>query len=235
MASSRGRGMTEAFDLSNPSKPVRTGAWPWADQTGACNWHNGLLLFGADGFASIDGEGRLKPAGPACEAARVADAIVGADVVYALTDEALEVRSLRLCRTRQVECAGGRSLVRLGSKLIAGGRNGLALFDVSDPARPRLELTAAGLPVVEVCAPRDVSSGSVVVVLDDGSARMLMLRDGTFEETARFVQPPWFVGTAQLGDLLIRIGEGRLHLDIGRLGESQLVAEKPGPDILTER
>lgn len=93
---SSGRGMTEAFDLSSPSKPVRTGAWPWADQTGACNWHNGLLLFGADGFASIDGEGRLKPAGPACEGARVADAIVGADVVYALMDEALEVRSLRL-------------------------------------------------------------------------------------------------------------------------------------------
>jgi hypothetical protein len=211
------------FDLSNPHRPARLGWWHQPGLRGACSWGSGLLAFGREGFLSIDGDGARRPAGADCEAYPVMDAIVGSDVIYVLTDETLEVRSPRLCRISSAPMRGGRCMTHLGRRLVVGGAAGLALYDTSHERRPALAASRDDLDVAAVAIPPDAPAGSVLAMLKDGSARTFTIRDGRFEESAGYAEAPWFAESVELGDILVTIGAGRLHLNVATVGEPRLV------------
>jgi hypothetical protein len=208
------------FDLSNPYRPVCVGSWHQPGLSGVCSWQYGLLAFGPDGFVSIDSDAAMKSIGPECESDAVMDAIAGAGVVYVLTSEALEVRTLRLCRMSGSPVAGGRSMIRAGRRLVVGGRNGLAMYDISEANRPRLETSRDDLNVTALALPPEEHANALLAVLEDRSARILSLHEGRLHETATYSRGPWFADSVRLGRLVVRVGADRLHLNVGLFGET---------------
>ena len=211
------------FDLSNPYRPVRIASWQQPGLRGACNWRRGLLAFGTDGFACIMSDAKMKPVGPDCEPIPIMAATSGQSVMYVLTDETLEVRSSRLCKISGSDFDGGRCMALLNRRLVVGGRNRLAVYDVSEERRPVLEGSREDLDVTGLVVPAEAAADSVVAVLADGSARVLTIRKGEINDAATYRRTPWFGDSAFLGDLLVQIGPDRRFLKVARMGTPRLV------------
>lgn len=131
------------------------------------------------------------------------DALLGHDVVYVLTDEALEVRSAGLCKFSSSINQGGRCLTQLGRRLIVGGTAGLSIYDISEERQPSLVASQRDYDVAGLMIPPDAPSGSVLALLVDGSARMFTIHDQQIEESAIYSAPPWFADSIDLGNLFV--------------------------------
>jgi hypothetical protein len=212
-----------AFDLANPFAPAAVHSCRLPGVRGAANWPDGLLTFGAGGFASIDRELRTARVGPDGPCDDVLDAVPGAGAWYVLAHDAIEVRTQRLCPVAAVPCEGARCLLRLGHRIVAGGATGIAVYDVSRGGEPQLESGHGGIAVAALCLPPQPSAAAVVAVLEDGSARALAIARGAVTPTAFYPRPPWFFDSLRIRDLLVRVSPDRSALDVGVLGAAQLV------------
>lgn len=208
-----------AYDLAVAQRPVLAGYWQVSGLRGALTWQTALLVYGDFGFGWIDSQGR-RPGASGCEVPGIVDAAVAGDALYALTDEALEVYSPRLCRLRATRMEGARSLAITAGKIVIGGPRGVS---VHDPVACQRESSWVGGAVTGVARPLGVPEGSVLATLEDGSARLLRVTDGGLEEAARFPRTPWFVDAARVGDLLVTLGGNGATLDIRQFGATGAV------------
>ncbi len=223
-----------AFDASEPTRPNRTGRWRVEGMLGAWSWPEGVLVFSEHGFLNLDPQGRLSPIGSGEEPARILDAALGEGVAYVLTERALEVRSTQLKPWSSVPAAGARCLVRLGSRVIAGGPEGIAVHRLDeeghispDAVRSCPDLDVTGLEI-------ETATGhpTILATLRNGSLRALALgEDDRAQPVARFPEVPWFAGAVALrGDALALIAANRRQVQVATRGESRRVgAEATSP------
>ena len=80
-----------------------------------------------------------------------------------------------------------------------------------------------GIDVRGVIRPLGSEVGTILASLQDGSARLLRVAGNELEEAACFAQAPWFVGSARVGNVLVRIGKNGRSLDVSRFGDSQVI------------
>ena len=102
--------------------------------------------------------------------------------------------------------------MRVGNRLVVGGAEGVSVVDLdaSGLGAPRRFPLDGGAVVGLERRPRS-DGGTVLATLDDGSARMLdVTPNGDVETRARYPNPPWFAGSARLGNVLVRVaGDGQ--------------------------
>jgi hypothetical protein len=217
------RNRIKAYDFRNPLAPALIRSWEIPGVRGMLTWQGSLLFFGEDGFGWIDNQGELKPCAAECRKNPILDATAATHVLYAVTNESLEIYSTRLCKAGALAFDGGRSLARTAGKLVVGGRRGLFVYDTEDAIRLTCGPFLEGIDVCAVKRPLGSEAGTILASLEDGSARILRVTGSELEETASFADPPWFVGNARMGNLLVRIGKDRISLDVSRFGKSQVI------------
>ncbi len=211
------------YDFSNPTRPALFRSWKIAGVRGALTWQGALLFFGEDGFGWIDGNGVRKQAVAGCQSLPILDAAASSKGLYALTKESLETYSTRLCKANEIAMDGCRSLARAPGKLVVGGRGGLFVYDTINPLYPISGPWLEGIDVRTVIRPLGYDAGTVLASLHDGSARLFYVAGYEIEETASFPESPWFVDSARMGELLLRIGKDRRSLDVSRFGDFQQI------------
>jgi len=213
----------KAYDFGNQLRPALMRSWQTPGVRGALTWQGALLFFGEDGFGWIDSQGERRPGPAPCHAHPILDAAAAAHLLYAITSDSLEVYSTRLCQVNAIAFDGGRCLARTAGKLVVGGSSGLYVYDTQDARRPECGPSLQGIDVKAVMRPLGSRAGTILALLEDGSARLLRVAGSEIEETATFAQAPWFVGSARLGDILVRIGQDKRSLDVSRFGDSQVI------------
>jgi hypothetical protein len=208
-----------AFDVTNARAVCRVGHWRMPGVRGAVNWDGGLLLFGENGLAMLDEEGTQTAAERGCEAEGVRDAAAGDGLIYAALPDAVRVFSTRLCPVATVPIEDCRSVLIVGGRLIAAGREGLAILDLTHARKPRMHTHCDDWGVTQLRNGPGTEPDVFVATLEDGSARLLRVHGEGIEEAASFTARPWFVDAVRIGDVLVRIaGNG---LEIAQFGASK--------------
>ena len=98
-----------AYDLTNPLQPTMVGRWPFEGCRGAVPWKGGVLAFGDEGLALIEGDRMHRIDECRCEAFPVRSAAVTDGQLFALTDEGVTMLDARLRRLRKLDMKNGRS------------------------------------------------------------------------------------------------------------------------------
>jgi hypothetical protein len=215
-------GQIAAFDVARPDRPQRIRSWTCAGVRGAIDWQDGLLAYGVDGVEWLDGWGKQGGAAPGCDLTSVPAAAADEGALYTVSDGHLSVYSRKLCRIAQIPIKGATSLLRTGTMLVAGGREGLAVVDVSNPRQPEPVATVRDLWVVTLASVPAGEPGAFVAVTDNGAARVFQLVKRQADEIARYPAAPWYAGAARIGGVLVKISADRRSLDLYRLGPSAI-------------
>jgi hypothetical protein len=211
-----------AFDLTLPGRPAPLGSWSIAGLRGALPWRRGLLAFGADGFATIGPDGRLRAADRCCRERAVLDAVTGIGTVIAAGRESLDIYSPNLALAASVPARATR-LARLGTVLAAAGQGGLRFFDIADPLSPVSLHERLAIEAVDLAVPPD-SPGHMLVAVAQAAASLIWLPPrGAPEIVGSFARPPWFVHSARLPGLLARLTEERSAIRIGTFGAAATI------------
>jgi hypothetical protein len=213
----------KAYDLGNPMWPTLVRSWAIPGVRGALTWKGSLLCFGDDGFSWIDDQGKRTPTAAECCGNPILDATDVGQALYAVTTEGLEIYATELCKAGVIAVKGGRSLVRMGRRLVVGGRKGLSLYDTGDPFHPSHQASVGDLDVRSVMRPMGTDADTILASLEDGSARLLRVTGDEIAETATYAQAPWFAGSIRMGELLVRIGTDGRSLDVSRFGQSEVI------------
>jgi hypothetical protein len=207
-----------AFDVTNPQVVGRVAHWQMPGVHGALNWEGGLVLFGENGMAMVDEEGVVTSASSGCETEGVRDAVAGGGLIYAALPDAVGVFSARMCRLATVPLEDCRSVLRVGGRLLAAGKDGIAIVDLTNVRKPQVHSKCGDFPVAQLRNGPGTEPDVFVAMLGDGSARLLRICGDAIEEAASFPVRPWFVDTVRIGDVLVRIaGNG---LEIAQFGAS---------------
>jgi hypothetical protein len=210
-----------AFSLANPFSPIRLSSWGVDGLNGACIVRGQLVAFGVDGFAMLNPDQR--PLLACASGLPVLDVVSSGDVLYALTAEALEVRSARLCLVARIEVEGGRCLSLSGRRLLIGGRDGVTGYDTSEPYRPRRDTAGGDLDIVGLVTPPAAPAGSTVALLADGSAALLRVGPNRVEQIGTYRRAPWFADAVRLRNRLVQIAPDRRSLVVSALDDARLV------------
>ncbi len=193
-----------AYDMSSAAQPDTVGSWPVSGLRGTFDGPAGLLAFTGSQFYSLAAGQPPAVAGPA-EPDPVLAAAPADDGVFVLTLGRLQIRSADLSTQQTLDSRGATALLRLGSRLLAGGPSGLDVYPVvPGPAlgTPVSSLTDLSMLALEPAAGQD--DGSVLATLTDGTARLLTLADdGTAQAVTQYPSRPWFAGGALAGDTLV--------------------------------
>lgn len=213
----------KAYDLANPRRPLQIRSWTIPGIRGVITWQGALLYFGEEGFGWLDGKGQQRSALPQCCSRPIVDAVSAGKQLCAVTDEGLEIYSAGLCKLGALAAPEATCVARTSGKLVVGGRKGLSVHDITNPARPKRGPQLDDVDVRKVARPLGSAAGTILASLYDGSALLLTIAGSEIDETAAFAQAPWFDGVLKLDDLLVRIGSNRSSLEIGRFAASGVV------------
>ena len=208
-----------AFDFTDPQRPIQIGGWQKPGIRGARKWNTGMLLFGEDGLEVIDSAGARiwSSAKCGCEPQDVIAAAVGSGWVYAVLREAMHIYTPRLNLVRTMPLDGCRSAVLVSGKLVLAGRNGLSLYDVSQPDDPRPTETDDAVAIVRLEMPLDANPGTFLATGDDGSIRLLRLDGSRFQRRPGFRNDLGLPARCASG-VLIRTAVDGTSLEIRRFG-----------------
>jgi hypothetical protein len=109
----------------------------------------------------------------------------------------------------------------VGDRLYAAGRSGLAVFDVAEPESPRrlrhLEQFLDG-PLVDLAVPADRGDRTLLAVHAKGPAQLLDIASDRLHPIAAYPQTPWFLNTARLPGLLLRLVAGGASITVSEFG-----------------
>ena len=158
-----------------------------------------------------------------CLSIGLSGGLVGLAFAAGITPLLVEIYTTSLCKAGVIAFKGGRSLVRMGRRLVVGGRKGLSLYDTEDPFHPSRGASVGDLDVRAVMRPMGTDADTILASLEDGSARLLRVTGDEIEEIAIYAQAPWFAGSRRLGELLVRIGEDGRSLDVSQFGQSEVI------------
>jgi hypothetical protein len=139
-------------------------------------------------------------------------------LIYAALPDAVGVFSARMCRLATVPMEDCRSVLRVGGRLLAAGKDGVAMVDLTNARKPRVHSNCDHFRATQLRNGPGTEQDVFVAMLEDGSARLLRICGDDIEEAASFPGRPWFVDAVRTGDVLVRIaGNG---LEIAQFGAS---------------
>ncbi len=211
-----------AFDLSQPNRPSAVARWSRPGIRGAVKWRGGLLFFGEAGLETVGEDGGLVAASHDCEAEGTHHAAAAAGFIYAASPAGIGVYTTRLCRVGEIVLEDCRSLISVAGKLVAAGRQGISIYDLSQPRHPRLERTHEGQRTRRLTRTWEAEAGSFLALLEDGASRLLRLEPHGILDAAVFERAPWFAGAARAENALVSIGPGGAGLIVSRFGPSNV-------------
>lgn len=201
-----------AFDVENPMAVGRVAHWQIPGVLGALNWEGGLMMFGENGFVKVDEEGFQTSASSGCDAAGMHNAVAGRGLIYAALPDAIGIFSARMCLLATVPMEDCRSVLRVNGRLIAAGKDGIAIVDSTNIRKPQVHWHCGDLPVTQLHNGPGTEPDVFVAMLKDGSALLLRIYDDDIKEAASFPQRPWFVDTVRTGDVLVSIAGNQLEI-----------------------
>jgi hypothetical protein len=212
-----------AYDFTNPLRPSFVRSWKISDVKGVLDWQGALLHYGDNGFGWIDRDGGEQPHSSGCCVNPILNAAVRGRVLYAITGEGLEIYSKKLCRIALVRIEGAHALAQTGGKLVIAGACGIYIYDTSEPHRPRMVSSHEDIPIRSLTRPLGAGAGTVLAILEDGSARLFQFHGKKLEEMAYFSQAPWFTGSVRLNGLLLKPGQNGSSIDISKFGGTAVI------------
>jgi len=214
-----------AFDLSVPSTPVVRLAAPIHGLRGVTTNQAGLVAFGDGGFYSVDSRG-VQPAACGCGGDSSVFGAAGAgNVIYAITDAGLELFSPRFSRlsTIPLDDASG-PLARAGNKLVAADDDGLAVFSIVHPKRPERKEGFKMSGIRDLVTPPGGAGKTLLAIANDGTSKLVDFSRGDDPQAvADYPQLPWYVGSARLGDLFVKLDPTSSEIQVSMFGKSQLL------------
>jgi hypothetical protein len=214
-----------AFDLSVPSTPVVRLAAPIPGLRGVTTNQAGLVAFGDGGFYSVDSRG-VQPATCGCGGdSSVLGAVGAGNVIYAITDAGLELFSPRFSRlsTIQLDDASG-PVARAGNKLVAADDDGLAVFSIVHPKRLERTEGFKMSGVRDLVTPPGGAGKTLLAIANDGTSKLVDFSRGDDPKAvADYPQLPWYVGSARLGDLFLKLDPTSSVIQVSLFGKSQLL------------
>jgi hypothetical protein len=211
-----------AYDLSTPSLPRVASGWTVPGLQGVVSSDRGLLGFGDDGFALLEQQGTRRLELACCQTNPVCDAVAGQSAIYAVGPEGLQIFSPRLQRLNSIVVEGAVRLAQLGTTLFVAGTAGLVVFDTTTALHPvRMGVhQLAGITDVELAT--DGDGRRLLAVLSTGPAQLLDFSDATKPVlVATYSQPPWFLGTARLPGLLLKVSADARAIRVSAFGRSK--------------
>ena len=190
-----------------------------SDPRARCVLDDRRLVYGDDGCWTIDAGLRIAAHHGFSNIRSVA---VGDAVVHALSDQGIEVRSVRnLQKLSLLALHDASCMLRVDDRLFVGGEFGLVTTNVANAYRPELEFTLHGLCVVSI-RPILFGDGAVLAVLADGTARIVEVADCGLQEVATFSAAPLWASAVRIGDMLAYPSADRMTLGITLLGQQRL-------------
>jgi hypothetical protein len=207
-------GRLAAYDISLPSQPRLFGAWTVQGIKGALPWRGGLLAFGTAGFTTIAADGTLKSI---ASAHPILDAVAGVDGIVAAGPSTIDSYSSLLTLQTSTPANAAR-LARLGSTVLAAGAGKLSFVDISNPAQLRASGNQLQLDAVDFVPLPDSGERNLVAVSPQGSSVVTVPVDGAAKVIARFPGVPWFLNSARLPGLLVRLADDLSTIRLSSLG-----------------
>jgi hypothetical protein len=213
-----------AFDLSVPSTPVARLTAPIPGLRGVTTNQAGLVAFGDGGFYSVDSRGG-QPATCGCGGDSSVFGAVGAgNVIYAITDAGLELFSPRFSRLSTIQVEASGPLARAGNKLVAANDDGLAVFSIVHPKRPERKEGFKMSGVRDLVTPPGGAGKTLLAIANDGTSKLVDFSRGDDPKAvADYPQFPWYVGSARLGDLFLKLDPTTSMIQVSLFGKSQLL------------
>lgn len=211
------------FDLSNPAVPVPRFALPIAGLRGVFALRSSLVAFGDEGFFLVSAA-RAQPACCGCAGlVPVYGAASGAGVVYAITDSGLEVLSTQFARLMVEPLHASGPLARVADKLVAASAEGLEVFSVTHPKRPKRQEGYELRGIRDLVKPFGGSGHNLLAVVESGPSKLFDFSRGDDPRVvADYPQLPWYVGAARLGDLFMRLDSAATSIQVSFFGNSRL-------------
>jgi hypothetical protein len=201
-----------AFDVTNPMAVGRVAHWQIPGVLGALNWEGGLMMFGENGFVMVDDQGFQTSASSGCDAAGIHDAVAGRGLIYAALPNAVGIFSARMCLMATVPMEDCRSVLRVGGRLIAAGKDGIAIVDSTNICKLQVHSHCGDFPATRLLNAPGTEPDEFVAMLNDGSARLLRICDDGIKEAASFPEKPWFVDAVRTGEVLVSIAGNQLEI-----------------------
>jgi hypothetical protein len=190
-----GSGGVEIVGLQTPARPTLAAILP--DAAGAMPLAGGLLSWNERGLW-YDGRQLAATDGP------VEAVIARGGYFYALGRPGVLIFNERLEHAGTLASAGATGIAVAGSKLVLAGPDGLRTFDLANPEQPRAgaKFPLEGIRAIDVTAIG--GTRRVLVELSDGPFVIVDVAGERSLEAARYLQRPWFAGSATLRDVTVR-------------------------------
>lgn len=213
-----------AFDLSNPALPSSLMSLSVPGLSGVIAHGGGLAAFGEAGFFLVDMQG-ARPATCGCMGeTAVLGAAPGTGVLYAITDSGLEVFSPRFTQLQTISLEGSGPLARAGDKLVAASAKGLEVFSIVNPKHPDRKEGFELSGIVDLVKPFGDVGQALLAVAEPGPSKLFDFSRGDDPKpVADYPQPPWYVGTARIGNLLLKLDKGGAAIQVSFFAKSRLL------------
>lgn len=214
-----------AYDISNPGVPALRQSWSVPGLRGILVQPQALLAYGREGFTWLGSSTTPSEGCSCCDQPDVHSVVAAHGYLYALTNRGLEVLTPRLNHRHLGAVESLRSLAYIGKKLVAGGRHGLAIFSLGDPARPEQTGFFRDHSVAALAVPPVSNGHQLLVVPHQGDAQLLDFADHGREPkvVARMPVPPWYLGSARVKNLILRPTANRMSVTISYYGRSAIL------------
>jgi len=212
------------FDLSNPALPTTLMSLSVPGLRGVIAQGGGSIAFGEAGFFLADLQG-VRPATCGCMGEiAVLGAVVGTGVIYAITDSGLDVFSARFARLQTISSEGLGPLARTGDKLVVACAKGLEVFSIADAKHPDRKEGTNLEGIVDLVKPFGDAGKSLLAVRQTGPSKLFDFSHGDDPKpVADYPQPPWYVGAARIGNLLLKLDKGGAAIQVSFFAKSQLL------------
>jgi hypothetical protein len=212
-----------AFDLSVPSTPTVHFAASVPGLRGVFLNQSSLVVFGDIGFSAVDSRG-TRPAICACGGDTAIYGAVGAgSVIYAVTDAGLELFSPRFSRVLTIPLGASGPIARVGNTLVTATHDGLTVFSIANPKRPDRKEGFKMAGIQDLVTPPGGAGQTLLAIANDGTSKLVDFSRGDDPiAVADYPQLPWYVGSARLGTLFLKLVPTRTTIQVSFFGKSQL-------------
>jgi len=213
-----------AFDLSVPSTPVVRLTAPIPGLRGVTTNQAGLVAFGDRGFCSVDSRGVQSAACGCGGDSSVFGAVGAGNVIYAITDAGLELFSPKFSRLSTIQLEASGPVARAGNKLVAASDDGLSVFSIANPKRPDRKEGFKMCGIRELVTPPGGAGKTLLAVANDGTSKLVDFSRGDDPKAvADYPQLPWYVGSARLGEVFLKLDSTSSVIQVSLFGKSQLM------------
>jgi hypothetical protein len=212
------------FDLSVPSTPVLRLSVSIAGLRGVLTSSTSLIAFSDNGFYQVDSQG-ARPAACGCGGeTRVFGAVRAGNTIYAVTDAGIELFSSRFSRLLVIPLDATGPIARAGNNLVAAIHKGLAVFSIARPTRPGRKEDFEISGVQDLVMPPGGVGQTLLAVVKTGRAKLVdFSRGDDARVVADYPQFPWYIGSARLGNLFLKLDVARSTIQVSLFGNSQLL------------